>query len=62
MVVSEGSESLSSSITRPGFKRGPKDFPSFVEPGSERMTYISFPTEHFSSDEMDAIEAYDVDS
>ncbi len=62
MVVSESAESISSNISRPGFKRGPTDFPSFVEPGSERMTYISFPTEHFTSDEMDAIEAYDVDA
>ncbi|MFT7462783.1 MAG: hypothetical protein ACI9EF_001125 [Pseudohongiellaceae bacterium] len=62
MVVSEGSETISSKISRPGHKRGPVAFPSFVEPGSERMTYISFPTDHFTAAEMDAIEDYDVDS
>lgn len=62
MVVSESTEVISSNISRPGHDRGPQDFPSFVKPGSEKMTYISFPTEHFTDDEMDTMEAYDVDS
>ena len=62
MLVCEGNEVISADVSRPGKGRGPKDYPSFVQPGSERMTYIAFPTEHFSSDEMDAIEAYDVDA
>jgi hypothetical protein len=62
MVICEGDEIIGSNISRPGRSRGPQDFASCVDPGSERMTRISFPTEHFSTDEMDAIEAYDVDA
>jgi len=62
MIVCEGEESISSNVSRPGRGRGPQGFSSCVEPGSERMTRISFPTESFTTEEMDAIEAYDVDA
>lgn len=60
MLVAEGDENLGVNILRPGHGRGPQNFPDSVEVGSERMTRIAFPSEVFTIDEMDAVEAYDV--
>lgn len=62
LVVTESSESLSSKISRPGQGRGPTSFPDSIEPGSEKMTRLAFPTEHVTEAEWDAMETYDVES
>lgn len=61
MVVTEHSESLSSAIARPGHGRGAVKYPKSVEPGSERMTRLAFPTERCTDAEYDAMETYDVE-
>ena len=59
-VVTEVSENIGPNVQRPGHGRGVQDFPACVEPGSERMTRISFPTDEFTVADMDVLEAYDV--
>jgi hypothetical protein len=60
MLVAEGEESIGGQVERPGHQRGPKNFPDFVDVGSERMTRIAFPSEEFTDAELDAVEDYDV--
>lgn len=62
LLVSKSSENVGASIRRPGHGRGAQSFPSFVVPGAERVTKMAFPTDDYTTAELDLMETFDANN
>jgi len=59
-VVTRDSLSLSDEISRPGYGRGPQQWPDAIEPGAEEVVRLAFDTQPIPQEALDAMASVDL--